>query len=63
MLFARTEIELQHVNVFLNILAIHMLPAGQNVLSIQIVHLTKHAREINALIPVLAPVVLMLCAE
>lgn len=38
------------VPVYPNILAIHMLVADQNVYSVQIVQLIRHAYEINALI-------------
>jgi hypothetical protein len=52
-------VDQQHVNVYLNILEILMSHAGQNVWSIQIVHLIRHVRSISAQILVLGHVVLM----
>jgi hypothetical protein len=59
----RTEIEQQHVNVSQNTLEILMLLAVLNVWYILTAHLTKHARETNALTRVLAHAELMRYVE
>ena len=44
MLYVKIEEELLHANVYLTILAIHMLPVDQNVQQMQNVHLPKHVK-------------------
>ena len=44
MLYVKIEEELLHANVYLTILAIHMLPVDQNVQQMQNAHQTKHVK-------------------
>ena len=57
------EIEQQHANAFQNILEIHMLHVGQNVLQMQNVPQTSHVATRNVLIHALDYVVSMLNVE
>jgi len=61
MLYVKIEEELLHVNVYLTILEIHMLPVDQNVQQMQNAHLPKHVKTYIVLTLVqLQDVVLML---
>ena len=64
MLYVKIEEELLHANVYLTILAIHMLPVDQNVQQMQNAHLPKHVKTYIVLTLVqLQDVVLMLSVK
>ena len=53
MLYVKIEEELLHANVYLTILAIHMLPVDQNVQQMQNAHQAKHVKTFTVLTHVL----------